>query len=173
MVIHDEQVVADRVRTRRERVLTNLVTNAFRYTPAGGKVALSLTQGADAAFVSVEDTGTGIASESMERIFEPFFRADPARSPADGSAGLGLAIARGLIDAQGGRIWAEPPASGGTRICFVLPALVPGLRSPPHPMAGLRPSEVVIDEVAPARVLRVSYRGRGQRRTTTGPGTDT
>ncbi len=173
VVIHDEQVVAYCAPDKVERVLTNLVINAFRYTPAGGKVALSLTQGADAVFVSVEDTGTGIASESMERIFEPFFRADPARSPADGSAGLGLAIARGLIDAQGGRIWAEPPASGGTRICFVLPALVSGLRSPAHPMAGLRPSEVVIEEVAPGQALRASYRGRGPRRTATGPSTQT
>ena len=56
-------------------------------------------------------------------MFEPFWRADDARNPASGGAGLGLAIARGLIEAQGGRIWAEPPANGGTRISFVLPAL--------------------------------------------------
>ena len=154
-------------------MLTNLVTNAFRYTPAGGKVVLSLTQGADAVFVSVEDTGTGIASESMERVFEPFFRADVARSPADGSAGLGLAIARGLIDAQGGRIWAEPPAAGGTRICFVLPAFVPALRSQAHPMAGPRPPEVVIEEVALSQALRASHRGRVRRRTAARPSTET
>ncbi len=129
--IHDEPVVAYCAPDKVERVLTNLVTNALRYTPAGGKVIVSLTQGADAVFVSVEDTGSGIALESMERVFEPFFRADAARSPTDGSAGLGLAIARGLIDAQGGRIWAEPPAAGGTRICFVLPAFVDG--DPPAP----------------------------------------
>ena len=115
--------------------MVNLVTNALRYTPADGKVMLSLTKGTDAVFVSVEDTGSGIASDSMERVFEPFFRADPARSPADGSAGLGLAIARGLIDAQGGRIWAEHPVAGGTRICFVLPACTdrdPGAPTPRH-----------------------------------------
>jgi len=173
VVKHDEPIVAYCAPDKVERVLTNLVTNAFRYTPAGGKVVLSLTQGADAVFVSVEDTGTGIASESMERVFEPFFRADVARSPADGSAGLGLAIARGLIDAQGGRIWAEPPAAGGTRICFVLPAFVPTLRSQAHPMAGPRPPEVVIEEVALSQALRASHRGRVRRRPTARPSTET
>ena len=57
-----------------------------------------------------------------DRVFEPFWRADGARSSNQGGAGLGLAIARGLIEAQGGRIWAEPPPSGGTRVSFVLPA---------------------------------------------------
>jgi signal transduction histidine kinase len=129
--IRDERAVAFCAADKVERVLTNLVTNALRYTPAGGRIALSLANGPEAVFVSVADTGCGIATESIDRVFEPFFRADPARTPADGSAGLGLAIARGLIDAQGGRIWAEPPASGGTRICFMLPALDPAL----HPVA--------------------------------------
>jgi signal transduction histidine kinase len=131
-VIRDEGVVAHCAADKVERVMTNLVTNALRYTPAGGKIALSLTKGADAVFVSVEDTGSGIASDSMERVFEPFFRADVARSPADGSAGLGLAIARGLIDAQGGRIWAEAPTAGGARICFMLPAHDREDRTSPH-----------------------------------------
>jgi signal transduction histidine kinase len=106
-----------------ERVLTNLITNALRYTPGGGKITVAVAGGAGAVFVSVEDTGIGIAPEVAERVFEPFWRADEARSPAGGGAGLGLAIARGLIEAQGGRIWAEPPANGGTRISFVLPAV--------------------------------------------------
>lgn len=104
-----------------ERVLGNLVTNALRYTPEGGRIVLSLGAGAQEVLVAVEDTGCGIAPDSLDRVFEPFFRADPARTPSDGSAGLGLAIARGLIEAQGGRIWAEPRAGGGTRICFTLP----------------------------------------------------
>lgn len=104
-----------------ERVLGNLVTNALRYTPEGGRIVLSLGDGAQEVLVAVEDTGCGIAPDSLDRVFEPFFRADPARTPSDGSAGLGLAIARGLIEAQGGRIWAEARAGGGTRICFTLP----------------------------------------------------
>jgi signal transduction histidine kinase len=106
-----------------ERVLTNLITNSMRYTPAGGRITVSIAGGAGAVFVSVEDTGIGIAPDMAERVFEPFWRADQARSSASGGAGLGLAIARGLIEAQGGRIWAEPPPAGGTRITFVLPAL--------------------------------------------------
>ena len=106
-----------------ERVLTNLITNSVRYTPAGGRITVSIAGGAGAVFVSVEDTGIGIAPDMAERVFEPFWRADQARSSASGGAGLGLAIARGLIEAQGGRIWAEQPPAGGTRITFVLPAL--------------------------------------------------
>jgi signal transduction histidine kinase len=105
-----------------ERVLTNLITNSLRYTPGGGTITVAVVGGAGAVFVSVEDTGIGIAPEVAERVFEPFWRADVARNPASGGAGLGLAIARGLVEAQGGRIWAEPPANGGTRISFVLPA---------------------------------------------------
>lgn len=105
-----------------ERVLTNLITNSLRYTPGGGKITVAVAGGAGAVLVSVEDTGVGIAPEAAERVFEPFWRADSARNPVSGGAGLGLAIARGLIEAQGGRIWAEPPANGGTRISFVLPA---------------------------------------------------
>jgi signal transduction histidine kinase len=105
-----------------ERVLTNLITNSLRYTPSGGQVILSVTGAAGVTLISVEDTGIGIDPQSAERVFEPFYRADPARTRSNEGAGLGLAIARGLIEAQGGRIWAEPPARGGTRICFVLPA---------------------------------------------------
>jgi len=135
-VLRDEPVVAYGAADKVERVMANLVTNALRYTPAGGRIALSLTSGTEAVFVSVEDTGCGISSDSIDRVFEPFFRADPARTPADGSAGLGLAIARGLIEAQGGRIWVEPPAAGGTRICFMLPALDPELHVPERGAAG-------------------------------------
>jgi signal transduction histidine kinase len=109
-----------------ERVLTNLITNSVRYTPGGGRITVSIAGGGGAVFVSVEDTGIGIAPDVAERVFEPFWRADQARSPASGGAGLGLAIARGLIEAQGGRIWAELPPSGGTRITFALPALAEG-----------------------------------------------
>ena len=105
-----------------ERVLTNLLTNALRYTNSGGSVVVTVAGGAGAVFVSVEDTGIGISPEVADRVFEPFWRADGARSSNQGGAGLGLAIARGLIEAQGGRIWAEPPPSGGTRVSFVLPA---------------------------------------------------
>jgi signal transduction histidine kinase len=76
--------------------------------------------GAGEVVVTVEDTGEGLAAETRTRMFERFWRRDASR-PA-GGAGLGLAIARGLVEAQGGRIWAEDGAGGGARVSFTLPA---------------------------------------------------
>jgi signal transduction histidine kinase len=76
----------------------------------------------DGVRLSVEDTGEGIAPDDRERAFERFWRADAARQGGDGGAGLGLAIAKGLLEAQGGRIWAEARPGGGARISLVLPA---------------------------------------------------
>ncbi|HLX21227.1 MAG TPA: HAMP domain-containing sensor histidine kinase [Gaiellaceae bacterium] len=105
-----------------ERVLLNLLTNALRHTPADGTVAVVLGSEEDEVRVSVEDTGEGITVETAHRMFDRFWRGDSARSADGRGAGLGLAIARGLIEAQGGRIWAEPRESGGARVSFTLPA---------------------------------------------------
>jgi two-component system sensor histidine kinase BaeS len=121
-VIRTETAMGHCAPEKVERVLTNLVTNALRYTPSGGTITVSVTGAAGVTLISVEDTGIGIDPQAAERVFEPFFRADPARTRNNEGAGLGLAIARGLIEAQGGRIWTEPPPAGGTRVCFVLPA---------------------------------------------------
>ncbi|MDP9321504.1 MAG: ATP-binding protein [Chloroflexota bacterium] len=105
---------ADPVRVR--EVLVNLVTNALRYTPAGGSVAVEL-RGADGQVeVTVRDTGTGIAPEAVAGIFDRF-----SRSTDSPGAGLGLAIAKGLVEAHGGTIRAETATGQGTRIVFTLP----------------------------------------------------
>jgi len=90
--------------TRLSQLLINLVDNALRYTSSGGMVNVALREQAGWAELSVEDTGTGIAAEHLPHLFERFYRADPARSRADGGAGLGLAIVQWITQAHGGAI---------------------------------------------------------------------
>ncbi|MDH5332778.1 MAG: HAMP domain-containing histidine kinase, partial [Thermoleophilia bacterium] len=103
-----------------ERVLLNLLTNALRHTPSDGTVAVVVAPLAGEVQVTVEDTGEGIGAEAEQRMFDRFWRGDRARSAR--GAGLGLAIARGLVEAHGGRIWAENRPGGGARVSFTLPA---------------------------------------------------
>jgi two-component system, OmpR family, sensor histidine kinase SaeS len=103
-----------------ERVLMNLLTNALRHTPSDGSVAVRVAAFPNEVRVAVEDTGEGLDAEARTRMFDRFWRADRSRSSR--GAGLGLAIARGLVEAHGGRIWAEDREGGGARVCFTLPA---------------------------------------------------
>jgi signal transduction histidine kinase len=98
---------------RLQRVLFNLIQNAIRHTPPDGSVTVLAEHVDGAVEIEVADTGTGIAPEHRERVFEPFFRADPAR--ADDGTGLGLAISRAIVEAHGGRIWVAGGDSG-TRV---------------------------------------------------------
>lgn len=110
-----------------ERLLFNLVTNAIRHTPGGGSITLSArmhpeTNAPSASILfEVEDTGEGIAPEDLPHVFDSFYRGEKSRSRMTGGAGLGLAIARGIVEAHGGRIWIERAQPHGTRVCFLLP----------------------------------------------------
>ena len=104
-----------------ERVLSNLLANALRHTPSEGAVNVTVEPDTEHVIVAVEDTGEGLTSAAASRMFDRFWRDDDSRTGATGGAGLGLAIAQGLVQAQGGRIWAENRATGGMRVAFTLP----------------------------------------------------
>jgi signal transduction histidine kinase len=104
-----------------ERVLLNLLTNAVRHTPSDGAVSVVVQPNSDHVTVAVEDTGAGLTPGAAQRMFERFWRDDESRARASGGAGLGLAIAQGLVHAHGGTIWAENSSTGGARVAFTLP----------------------------------------------------
>ena len=114
-----------RSRSTRERiaeVLANLLTNALRHTPSGGIVKVSARQRADQLEIAVADNGEGIAPEHLDRVFERFYRIDPARSRASGGTGIGLAIVRAIVEAHGGTVTATSPGIGsGTTVTLLLP----------------------------------------------------
>jgi signal transduction histidine kinase len=104
------------------QVLINLLGNALRYTPAGGTVTARVTQEGGEVVFCVTDTGIGIAPEHLPHLFERFYRVDKARSRALGGTGVGLTIAKALVEVHGGRIWAESAGAGhGARFAFALP----------------------------------------------------
>ncbi len=103
------------------RAALNLVENAIKYTPAGGKVELSLTSGDGFASLTVQDTGIGIAAADQERIFERFVRLDAARARETGGTGLGLSIARAIVVAHGGTLDVQSEAGSGSRFTMRLP----------------------------------------------------
>ncbi len=107
-------------RERIVQVLGNLVRNALRFTSEGGLVSLRAGRQDGGVCVTVEDTGSGIAPDQLERIFERFYRGDDARDRASGGAGLGLAIVRELVEAMGGTVAAESVAGQGSRFSFTL-----------------------------------------------------
>jgi signal transduction histidine kinase len=118
---HVEEPSAARVAPDQiERVLVNLLTNAVRHTPPDGSVAVRVARTDGGLVVHVEDTGEGLPHDAPARMFDRFWRADRSRSGSN--AGLGLAIAGGLVEAHGGHIWAENRPQGGARVSFTLPA---------------------------------------------------
>ncbi len=101
-----------------ERALVNLLENAIKFSPPSSVISVRVTSTRRDAVIRVVDQGSGLAAEELERVFEPFHRAQGAMA---GGAGLGLAIARGFAEANGGRVWAESVASQGTSFALALP----------------------------------------------------
>ena len=112
-------VSADRERVH--QVLFNLLDNAFRFTPPGGRVTVTAVRENGACEVMVEDTGPGIPPEHLPLVFERFYRVDPSRSRNDGGTGIGLAIARSVVEGHGGRIWADSEPGKGSTFSFLVP----------------------------------------------------
>jgi signal transduction histidine kinase len=106
---------------RVQRVLFNLVQNAIRHTPPDGTIRLEAQEESGTVRVDVVDSGEGVAPDDLPHIFDRFYRGEKSRARGQGGAGLGLAIARGLVEAHGGRIWAQSAPGEGTRFSFVLP----------------------------------------------------
>ena len=129
-------VEADERRLR--QVIANLVQNAFAYTPAGGRVWISTRQVPGEVEITVSDTGTGIAREDQERVFDRFYRVDPARSRSTGGSGLGLTIARELMHAMHGEAGVRSRLSEGSHFWLRLPLALESDRQPVRPAASPR-----------------------------------
>lgn len=108
-----------------QQVFRNLFDNALRHTPAGGEIRVTVERADGSVGVAVSDTGSGIPSAALPRIFERFYRVDPSRSRAEGGTGLGLSIVRHLVERMGGTVGAESELGHGTTIRLTLPAAPP------------------------------------------------
>src|SRR5207248_10494082 len=107
--------------SRIQQVLENLLTNAVKFSPEGGEIAVEACRSGAEILLRVVDHGVGMATDDLERVFQPFERLEYGVRMAVPGSGLGLAIARQLIEQQGGRIWAESSVGRGTTISFTLP----------------------------------------------------
>jgi len=106
---------------RIEQVVANLLDNALNHTPSGGTVTVVVRPGQEGILVSVVDTGEGIPAEHLPYVFERFYKVDDARSRKSGGAGLGLAIAKQMVELHGSRIWVESEVGKGSKFSFILP----------------------------------------------------
>jgi two-component system sensor histidine kinase KdpD len=113
-----------------DQVLTNLLENVLKYTPAPTPVALIANVHGDAVWMHIIDQGPGIAADALPHIFDKFFRVVGPEQHADGT-GLGLAICKGIVEAHGGQIWAQNRAAGGAELVFTLPLRPAGAGQPP------------------------------------------
>jgi signal transduction histidine kinase len=104
-----------------ERVLDNLIDNALRHTPTGGRVTVAAQAHSDSVRIAVTDTGPGLTQKEAERVFDRFYRGDPGRSSSSGQSGLGLAIVKSILDLHGTTIGVESHPGDGASFFFDLP----------------------------------------------------
>jgi signal transduction histidine kinase len=110
---------------RMKEVLSNILDNALRYTPEGGRISLSAAGVDGEVEIRIKDTGPGVAADELDSVFERFYRTEGSRSREDGGSGLGFAIARSIVEKHNGRIWAESQPGAGLTVIIRLPAHKP------------------------------------------------
>jgi heavy metal sensor kinase len=121
-----ENLVVRGDRTRLQQLFLNLLANAIRYTPSGGRISVSAIRQGEAAVIAVRDTGIGISEEHLPHIFERFYRVDEARSRVDGGAGLGLSICQHIVKVHDGKIEVESRVGEGSTFTVFLPLVEKG-----------------------------------------------
>lgn len=115
------RVKADLDPIRFSQVLTNILDNALRYTPEGGRVVMAVRQVESQIEITIQDNGEGVTPEEAAHLFDRFYRADPSRTREEGGSGLGLAIAKSIIEMHKGRIWVESEKGKGMKTIIRLP----------------------------------------------------
>ncbi len=149
------------------QVLTNLVSNAIKYTPEGGWVKVSLEVTGDTSVTTcVADSGIGVAPEDQKKLFQRFFRADNSSTREAGGTGLGLVIAKTLIELMGGTIWLESEPSRGSKFYFTLPLFLETVNAPaPAPVAlperGIGLVLIIDDDAYVRSLIRHALHRRG------------
>ena len=107
--------------SRFSQVLTNILDNALRFTPEGGRVDMSIRQSGDLIEISIQDSGDGVTAEDAAHLFDRFYRADESRNRDAGGSGLGLAIAKSIVEMHKGKIWAESETGKGLKVIIQIP----------------------------------------------------
>jgi CheY-like chemotaxis protein/two-component sensor histidine kinase len=159
----DVTVFADRIRFK--QILVNLLGNAVKFTPEGGRIWVEAAERRGRLTVSVSDTGLGIPIEEQEAIFDAFHQAGATTKGIKEGTGLGLAITKRLVEEHGGRIWVESEPGKGARLSFTMPAGRAAAEEPAPENAGAgetwppreRPLVLIVDDEAPARELLASW----------------
>lgn len=148
---------------RLAQVITNLVSNACRYTPTGGQVTVSVASHDDSVRVDVQDTGIGIEPDDQIKIFQRFYRVSSAAAFESNGTGLGLPITKMLVEMHGGRLWVDSTIGQGSTFTFVLPAQTLSVEEEPPASAAAGSGQVLIVEGDPnlARTISLHLQREG------------